>query len=230
MTGFDFGMTAGAGHSRSLLEGNQIHTVKFDGCEVRDIQGVQDPTKTFKILDIKFSNDEGYFTDGIFEPTERDMEDVQGMYGAQPSNMKALMLKFKHLIDAVNPELGKKIDSGEQKLNAPNWDALRQLMIKATDPGKGTELQIKLVKTKKGTPAFPGFFAGYSKSGQLYMKTSFIGKKLSWTRNELTRIQNEAKAAPTRVDITDPFAIPANEPAKQEKQLDDFNLDDLGNL
>ena len=223
MTSFDFGMTAGAGHS--LLESNNIHTVKFDGCEIRDIAGVQDPTKTFKILDIKFSNDTGYFTDRVFEPSEQDKEDTQGLYGVQPSNIKSLMLKLKHLIDAVNPELGKKIDSGEQKLNAPNWDALRQMMVKATDPGKGTEVQIKLVKTKKGTPAFPGFFAGYSKSGQLYMKTSFIGKKLSWTRTELARIQNEAKAMPTNVDNTDPLAT-----VKQEKQLDDFNLDDLGNL
>lgn len=215
MMNFDFSMTAGATQGRTQLPGNEIYTVKFDGCEIRDIQGVQDPTKTFKVLDIKFSNDQGYFTDTVFEPQEKDTEDLQGMYGPTPSTLKSMGLKFKHLIDATNPELGEKIDSGKQKLNAPSWDALRQLMVKATEPGKGKEMQIKLMVTSKGKVTFPSYFAGYTKSGQLYLKTRFIGKSLTWLPNELTRIQKMTSAKPSSVEKHD------------ESSVENFDLSDL---
>ena len=57
---YSFEETAGASQStvRKLFDGNAIYDVTFDGCEARDIQGVQDTTKVFHVLDIKFSNDD----------------------------------------------------------------------------------------------------------------------------------------------------------------------------
>lgn len=209
MMDFDFGMTAGSSQSsvRKQLEGNAIHEVKFDGCEARDIEGKQDPTKKFKVLDIKFSNNDGYFTETIWEPTDADMEDRQGPYGSQPSNFKAMMYKFKHLIDAVNPALAAKIDSGEQKLNASTWDGLRNLMVQATTPGIGKTTKIKLIKNNKGEAIFP-YFANYSKEGRFYMSTNFIGDNIFWTSKELTKMQNAATATPTSSDT---FEMPAQE-------------------
>lgn len=210
MMNFDFGMTAGSSQSstRKQLDGNAIHDVTFDGCEARDIQGVQDPTKKFKVLDIKFSNKDGYFTDTIWEPTEADMEDRQGPYGAQPSNFKAMMYKFKHLIDAVNPELAAKIDAGEQKLNASTWDGLRSLMVQATTPGIGKETKIKLIKNNKGESIFP-YFANYDKNGRFYMSTNFIGNNIFWTSKELTKMQAAAAAKPTDSNT---FEMPTQAP------------------
>ena len=215
---YSFDETAGI-HARTAFEGNAIYDVTFDGCEIRDIQGVQDKTKTFHVLDIKFSNKDGVFTHTEFEPKPEDMEDTTNAFGnPQPSRVKAMMLLFKHLIDAVNPELGKAIDKKEKSLNTTSWDALRKLMVQATDPGKGTAVQIKLIKNNKGVAVFPGFFANYSKAGNLYMSTNFIGKKLFFTAKELDKISKATTSQPTETLSLDSVSVSSETPS-------DFNFD-----
>ena len=114
---FNFNETAGASQSQSLpqLEGNKVHEVTFKGCELRDITGVKDPSQVYKVLDIKFTTDKGYYTDTVFEPKlgdeKRQENEIGGKKYVKPSNIENMMLEFRHLIDAVNPELGKQIDS-----------------------------------------------------------------------------------------------------------------------
>ncbi len=217
---FNFSETAGISQSsvRKTLVGNKIHEVTFDGCEIRDIQGVQDPSKVYHVLDIKFSNEEGSFTHTIWEPRESDMEDTQGSYGPTPSNVKSMMLTLKHLIDAVNPELGKQIDKKEKSLNSPNWDALRQLVVKATDPGKGTKTKIKLFTRKNGEADFPGFVASYNRNGQLYMRTNFIGNNIVFTSKELDTIKKQEAAKPDK--ITDGISSETTQKSASEFDFD----------
>ena len=217
---YSFDETAGASQSnvRKLFDGNAIYDVTFDGCEARDIQGVQDTTKVFHVLDIKFSNSDGYYTHTIFEPNPEDAVDRQGPFGPQPSNVKAMMLLFKHLIDAVNPDLGKAIDNKEKTLNTTSWNSLRDLMVKATESGKGTTTKIKLVKNNKGVATFP-FFANYNKDGKLYMSTNFIGKNIFFTNKELDKIAKVSEAKPTDVTNLDSFTAPATTTSS------DFNFD-----
>ena len=63
---FSFTTTAGAsqGNVTKQLEGNEIHDVIFEGCEVIDIKGVKDPSAVYKVLKLKFAN-----KDGVFEKT-----------------------------------------------------------------------------------------------------------------------------------------------------------------
>lgn len=213
-------------NSRKQLEGNKIHEVTFDGCELRDIQGVQDASKVFKVLDIKFSNEEGVFTDTVWEPKDTDMQDTPNSFGGMnPSNMKQMMFKFKHLIDAVNPELGKamslpKDDPNHKEFNISNWDSLRKFMVQATENNKGAKTKIKLLsrtrKNQDGTERqeaqFPGFFLSYSRDGKLYMSSNFIGNNIFFTNKELNRIKNSQTAAPTTVE-------------KENKASEDFNFD-----
>lgn len=215
---FGFNETIGVSQSgvNSILEGNNIHEVTFDGCEARDIQGVQDATKVYKVLDIKFSGKGGKFTDTIWEPKDTDAVDRESTYGPTPSNVKAMMLKFKHLIDAVNPELSKQLDSKEKTLSAANWDSLRKIMVEATKPGIGTTTKIKLIKNKKGEAIFP-YFAAYSKEGRLYMKTNFIGANILWTAKELQQIEKAKTATPTNVANVEKFDAVAEDLS--------FNLD-----
>ena len=218
---YSFDETAGISQNgaRKVLEGNAIYDVTFDGCEARDIEGKQDPTKVFHVLDIKFSNDDGVFTHTVFEPTQEDMVDVQGSFGPQPSRVKQMMLLFKHLIDAVNPALAQAIDKKEKNLNTTSWDALRKLMVQATDPGKGTQTKIKLFKkTSTGAAIFPAFFANYNKEGKLYMSTNFIGKNVFFTNKELDRIAKAAEAKPT-----DTFSLDAAPDTTANNS--DFNFD-----
>lgn len=220
---FNFEETAGVSQSstRKPLEGNLIHEVIFDGCEARDFAGTQDSSKQFHVLEIKFHNDNGYFTHTIWEPREEDTKDREGAFGMQPSNFKVMMYTLKHLIDAVNPELGKKIDSKEVKLTFESWDALRRYMVDNTAPGVGSTTKIKLVKNNKGEAMFP-YFLNYNREGKLYMSTNFIGNGVFFTTKELDRIKKSETAKPTPVS-TDlgSFTLPASSAPAVD---DDFNM------
>jgi hypothetical protein len=100
------------------------------------------------------------------------------------------------LIDAVNPKLGKQIDAKEKSIGAANWEDLRTLICKATAPGIGTVTKIKLIRNNKGEAIFP-YFAAYSRAGDLYMQTNFIGDQVYFTNKELEKIKKVAAAKPT---------------------------------
>jgi len=218
---FDFESTAGVSQSsaRKPLEGNMIHEVIFDGCEARDFTGTQDSTKQFHVLEIKFHNEDGYFTHTIWEPREEDVKDREGAFGMQPSNFKVMMYTLKHLIDAVNPELGKKIDNKEVKLTVESWEALRRFMVDNTAVGVGTTTKIKLIKNNRGEAMFP-YFLNYNKEGKLYMATNFIGNGVFFTTKELDKIKKANTAKPTPAsDLSEGFTMPSSAPAD-----DDFNM------
>lgn len=225
---YNFNETANISQSseKKQLEGNKIHEVTFDGCEIKDLQG-RDGNQTYKVLNINFHNDEGTFTHTVWEPKESDMYDTDGMYGKQPANVKSMMLTFKHLIDAVNPSLSALIDNGTQSLNAPNWDALRKMMVEVTSSGIGRKTKIKLEKRKNGEAAFPGFVANYSRSGQLYMRTNFIGDNVFFTTKELNKIKQQETAKPTSVGNSDDIFQLSNPLTKPDKPVEnnDFSID-----
>lgn len=222
---FNFSETAGAAQntSRQPLAANAIHEVTFDGCEIKDVVGVKDTSATYKLLEIKFTNEDGYFTHSIFEPKDADFQDRPTQYGDNPSNVKSMMLLFKHLIDAVNPELGAKIDAKEKEITAKSWDGLRQLMVEATKIGIGKKTKIKLSRSNKGVAIFP-YFAAYNKEKVLYMKTNFIGDKLFFTPKEQEAINKVATAKPSTPDADFSFDAPAPVVEENVGALADFNL------
>ena len=214
---FSFNATAGTSQSSSKpqLEGNQICKVKFVGTEIVDIQGKADPTQIYKVIKLKFENENGAFEHTVFEPKEDDFKrgenEITTKEGKkekipQASNVESMMLLFKHAIDSINPKIAKEIDDNTKSLSAPSWDALRILVSKILDMGKGTEVSIKLMKNKKGEATFPGFFAGLTKpdavtgESKAYIRNNFIGNKLAFSAYEKTRISKEATAVPTKVD------------------------------
>lgn len=183
---------------RAQLVGDMIHDVTFDGCEARDFESTQNPGQKFRVLEIKFSNQDGQFTHTVWEPKAEDFEDRQGAFGAQPSNVASMVYLFKHLLDAVNPEAATKINKGELKMEVTpnNWDSVRKFMVEQTEAGKGTETKIKLVKKNNGDSMFP-YFLNYNRDGKLYMSTNFIGKNIFFTTKELQRISRAQAAKPT---------------------------------
>lgn len=205
---FSFNATAGASQStaKPRLAGNEIYVVNFDGCEIQDIKGVKDTSALYKVLKLKFSNEQGSYEHTIFEPREEDFNRTEREYTSktgvlekipQTSGVENMMLLFKHAIDSINPTIAKAIDEGTQNLGAKDWDTLRQLVSKILDAGKGTSMQIKLLRNNKGEANFPGYFAGITKEGKAYVKNNFIGKNLSFTAYETQRIQKELTAKPT---------------------------------
>lgn len=237
---FSFSTTAGAsqGTTTKRLEGNAIHSVKFDGCEILDIQGSKDPTATYKIIKLKFSNENGVFEHAVFEPREDDFKRVERPYTdkktgeqktiPQASNVESMMLLFKHAIDTIYPPIGAAIDNGTQTLGAPNWDALRKLVSQILDKGKDKEpFEIKLITNSKGDPVFPGFFAAINREGKAYVRNNFIGKNLAFTANEAERIHNMNTAKPTQMSTVTQGATTNIEVSKPEVQNTgiDFDLD-----
>ncbi|MDA3855090.1 MAG: hypothetical protein PF569_02440 [Candidatus Woesearchaeota archaeon] len=232
MSGFSFDATAGASQStvKPRLEGNAIYTVKLDSCEIEDIQGVKDPSAVYKVLKIKFSNEDGAFENTVFEPREEDFNRGESKFTnkngneekiPQPSNVESMMLLFKHMIDAFAPTVGKEIDEGKKQIAAPDWDKLRVVVKKILDTGKDSESKIKLIKTKSGEARFPGFFAAINREGTVYVRNNFIGTKVAFTPYELTRIQKEKEAVPTNTEEL------VNKPEVEGKESDldlDFNL------
>ena len=228
MEGFSFSNTAGTSQSTAQpkLAGNNIYDVLFDGCEIKDVAGVKDPNALYKQVIIKFKNEDGVFEHTVWEPkpddfnrTETEYKDKEGKVNKipQPSNVESMMLLFKHVIDAVNPTLANAIDKKEKNLAAANWDAMRDLMVKALNPTKGAKVKIKLLKNKNGDAIFPGFFASISKEGVAYIKNNFIGPKVAFSTYEVQRINNENNARPSSTSGLD-FA-PANAPAIKVRQI-----------
>lgn len=235
---FSFGQTAGASQStaKPRLEGNNIYDVVFDGCEVEDIQGVKDPSQLYKVLKLKFSNEDGTYEHAIFEPRPEDFERkisevmVKGAKQniPQPSGVESMMLLFKHAIDAINPAIAEAIDKGEKNLGAKDWNDLRKLVAKILDAGKGVSTKIKLVKNKKGEAIFPGFFAAVNRENKAYIRNNFIGPKVAFTSYETDRIRKEATATPTKAESYD-MNVVTSAPVDTSGLDLEFDVD-LGNL
>lgn len=226
---FNFNETAGATQSTSLpqLKGNDIHEVTFKGCELREIVGVKDPSMKYNVLDIKFSNDKGYYTETIFEPKSGDEKrqetEIGGKKYVKPSNIENMMLEFKHLIDAVNPELGAQIDAKEKSIGAQSWDGLRKLMVEATKSGVDKTTKIKLITKKDGNPRFPYFSIIDKDTNKAKIAGNFIGENLYFSAYEQTQIAKSENAKPTAK--TDEFGLSsATETTTQNNSDLDFNL------
>lgn len=235
---FSFNATAGASQSTAKpnLKGGDIYSINFVGCESRDIQGVKDTSMVYKVLDLKFENEDGRYVHTVFEPKEADFKrkenEITNKNGQiekipQPSNVEAMMLLFKHLIDSVNPKVGQKIDSGEMNLTASSWDQLRELICKIlAEPAKNkVATNIKLVTNTRGEASFP-FFAGLTKEGKAYVKNNFIGNKLAFTPYELQKIKAAATANPTP---TNDFASISIEETNEPAEDIEFNFE-VGDL
>jgi len=234
MNNFSFNATAGASQStaKPRLAGNNIYDVKFDGCEVQDIVGVKDPTMTYKVLKLKFSNEDGTFEHTVFEPRAEDFDRRVSDYNnpktgkvdkiPQASNVESMMLLFKHVIDSVDPATAEKIDKKQTSLGATSWDDLRALIVKILDAKKGASAKIKLMKNSKtGEATFPGFFTGLTKEGVPYVKNNFIGPKVSFSTYEMKKISDEASAKPTKATE---FALAPPEPESQDDLVLNFNV------
>lgn len=238
MGAFSFNTTAGASQSttKPRLSGNEIYTVKFDGCEIVDIQGVKDPTLVYKVIKLKFSNEDGCFEHAVFEPKDTDFTRTENEFTdnktgkksmiPQPSNVESMMLFFKHAIDSINPTIAMKIDGGTVNLNAASWEELRTLVAKILDDGsKTTEFKIKLLKNSKtGEATFPGFFTGIKKDdNKAYVKNNFIGPKVSFSVYEAGKILKESTAVVTNT-AKSAFNGDLNETSASDSGLD-MNFD-----
>lgn len=207
-----------------------IYKVKFDGCRVEHIKGVKDPDKTYDILKVRFSNDEGYYEESVFFPKDDDAvrpkyTNKEGHEYEGASSFERTMTFVAQVAEVLNPEGFKKMQSLSGKFK--NFNDVCNVLIKITDPKKGTETNLKLVGrvAKDGTvnPALPKFCA-VNKEGKLFTSDNFIGDKLFFSPYEEGKRNEYLNAKPTKMEEA---LAPAPSGTMGSEDTDDFDFDKM---
>lgn len=225
---FNFGISAESSvrNSRRPLAPWGIYDVKFVGCEVREFAGKKDPSQTYKVLDIKFENEDGYFNVTNFFPKEGD--DVRRTYEGKnggtvemPSNFESLMAVVKQTAEVLNPAGFEKMQKASGSFKS--FDDVAKALITVTNAAKGTETKIKLVgrnRDGKVTADIPRIL-GINKQGEAFVADNYIGSKLFFSDYEETQRANYTKATPTKM------ADPIMDDAPAAVAEDTFDLESL---
>lgn len=200
---FDLTATAGVKEAGKVLSAG-IHNAKFEGISFNQITS-QNNGNTYNTMQLKLDV-EGYgeFTHNFFEPTSA--ERTQSQFGENPSQVEHFMVAIRQIVDALDPEIGKAIDTDNvtvkgKHVNIKNLDfkQLVTLIGILTESHKGDELEVKLVPQNNGFNSIPGFPARISKTGQLGIATRFIGHDLVLNQSEQRKIDAANNAQPTNM-------------------------------
>lgn len=205
-----------------------IYDVTFVGCEVREFKGTKDPNVTYQVLDIKFENEDGYFTVTKFFPKQGDdvrrkLPNKKGGERELASNFEELMNIVKQTAEVLTPEGFKKMSELSSKFRS--FDDVAKALIAITDKVKGTKTKIKLVGRTRDNrvvaeiPTITSVFDGVAT-----ITDNYIGNKLFFTPYEEGKRNEYLKGTPTdmeKVSAADPLMGVAEEaPAEEELDLE----------
>lgn len=220
---FDFGISKDSAVKtvRPQLKPWNIYDVKFMGCEVREFAGKKDPSISYKVLDIKFENEEGYFTVTKFFPKQGDdvRREVDAKNGGKrelASNFEELMNIVKQTAEVLNPEGFKKMSELSSKFKS--FDDVAKTLIAVTDKVKGCETKIKLVGRNRDNrvvaeiPNITGVFDGVAT-----ITDNYIGSKLFFSDYEESKRAEYLKSKPTDMKSSKADAL---------TEVDDLPMDD----
>lgn len=199
-------------NNNMALAPNKIHDVYFQGVELGQSKNGQ-----WTFMKIKFEGvDGGYYNDTTFTFDEKGKARTQSKFGDNPSQLESFMMKVKHLMVAVAPDLLNRLQTGDLvftpkgKNNSFQQEFIQYISFisEQMKPYIGVKTSIKLVPNNKGVASFPAFFAGVSKAGTVYMKSNFIGANLSFSPKELELIERVSTAKPTvMADTSDNLSL-----------------------
>jgi hypothetical protein len=205
-----------------------IYDVTFVGCEVREFKGTKDPNVTYQVLDIKFENEDGYFTVTRFFPKQGDdvrrkLPNKKGGEREVASNFEELMNIVKQTAEVLTPEGFKKMSELSSKFRS--FDDVAKALIAITDKVKGTKTKIKLVGRNRDNrvvaeiPTITSVFDGVAT-----ITDNYIGSKLFFTPYEEGKRAEYLKGTPTdmeKVPAMDHLMAVAEEaPAGDELDLE----------
>lgn len=203
-----------------------IYDVTFVGCEVREFKGTKDPNMTYQVLDIKFENEDGYFTVTKFFPKQGDdvrrkLPNKKGGEREVASNFEELMNIVKQTAEVLTPEGFKKMSELSSKFRS--FDDVAKALIAITDKVKGTKTKIKLIGRTRDNrvvaeiPTITSVFEGVAT-----ITDNYIGNKLFFTPYEEGKRNEYLKGTPTdmeKVPASDPLMGVAQE-THVEEELD----------
>lgn len=200
---FDLTATAGVKEAGRVLSAG-IHNAKFNGVKFNTITS-QNNGKTYNTLQLSLDVENyGEFTHNFFEPESNERTESQ--YGQNPSQVEHFMVAVREIIDALDPEIGKRIDTDTVEVKGKhvniknlNFNQLVKLIEILTEPFIGTELEVKLIPQSNGFNAIPGFPARITKTGALGISTRFIGHDLVLNQSEQKKVDAANTAKPTNM-------------------------------
>ena len=229
---FNFGISAESAvrNVRKSLAPWGIYNVTFKGVEVREFDGKKDPSAHYKVLDIKFENEDGYFTVTQFFPRPGDDErrSYDGKNGGKvemPSNFETIMALVKQTAQVLNPEGFVKMQKASASFKS--FDDVAKALVAVTKPMIDTQTQLKLVgrnRDGKVVAEIPRIVS-INKQGESWISDNYIGSKLFFSDYEETQRTKYASAKPTEMPeqtVADPVGIDTT-----SAEEDDFNLDSL---
>ena len=150
-------------------------------------------------------------------------------YGPNPSRVEHFMVSLRQIIDALDPEIGKKLDADDvtisgKKVPTKNLSFMQlvKLIGVLTAPYSGTEVKIKLIPQNNGYSDFPGFPARITNAGALGIASRFITNAngtLVISTSEQKKIDAAALSQPTNMasrdttlnEISDALGISTND-------------------
>ena len=218
---------------RPQLKPWNIYDVKFMGCEVREFAGKKDPSVTYKVLDIKFENEEGYFTVTKFFPkagddVRREVDAKNGGKRELASNFEELMNIVKQTAEVLTPEGFKKMSELSPKFKS--FDDVAKTLIAVTDKVKGCETKIKLVgrnRDNRIVAEIPNITSVFD--GVATITDNYIGSKLFFSDYEESKRAEYLKSKPTDMKSSKSDALLDVEETSPASPMDDEELD-LENL
>jgi hypothetical protein len=201
MAGFNFSADQTyVNTSRPRLAGGEIHNVIFKEAKYDEVEGKKDENKGMKyqILDIMFENDNGYYTERIFNPKdkgdERRSSDWNGQTIISPSPNEMFGMFIGQFLSVINPAELKKL-AGKSLAN--NFEQIANFVAKAANVNKGKAVELKLMLGKDGSPRLP-IYASLNRQGELYPSSNFIALEgLFFTDKEKSTITKMKAAVPT---------------------------------
>lgn len=190
---FNMKSTAGIVETSNALTSG-IHKAKFEGIEA-DTVTVKATGENSNVMRLNLTIDDyGPFTQAFFEPKSGDR--TSGMFGNNPSQVEQFMTLLRQIFDAIDPEIGKKIDNDEIVLSGTFLQVVMSAK-KLLSSKVGTEVEVKLIPDNKGYNHIPSFPAKCTKNGALAIQTRVIGHNLTLLSSELKKIEAAKNAKPT---------------------------------
>lgn len=190
---FNMSQTTGAVESKGGLTPG-IHKATFKGLK-KDTLTSQNGD-VFNVMTLMLDIEGfGEFKHNFFEPKSNERKESQ--WGLNASQLDHFMISVRQIIDALDPEIGKRIDSGELKLGG-TFAQLVNGVAKELEGFVGTEVEVKLIPNN-GFNSIPGFPAKINRNGTLGIATRFIGHDLVLSTKEQKLISDVQKAKPTNM-------------------------------
>ena len=214
---------------RPQLKPWNIYDVKFMGCEIREFAGKKDPNTTYKVLDIKFENEDGYFTVTKFFPKAGDDKrmEIDAKNGGKrelASNFEELMNIVKQTAEVLTPEGFKKMSEASAKFKS--FDDVAKALITVTDKVKGCETKIKLIgrnRDNRVVAEIPNITSVFD--GVATITDNYIGSKLFFSDYEEGKRAEYLNSKPT--NMASEKSDPIMDVATPNTDTEEFDLDTL---